>query len=35
MLAYKDVTKRFLVLKFLLNIRDKNHIKMEGVVERP
>lgn len=35
MLTYKVVSKHFLMLKFLLNVPDKNHIKMEGVVESP
>lgn len=35
MLTYKVVTKQFLMLKFLLNVPDKNHIKMEGIVDWP
>lgn len=35
MLTHIVVTKYFLMLKFLLNVTDKNHIKMDGVVEKP
>lgn len=35
MLTYKVVSKHFLMLKFLLYVPDKNHIKMDVVVGSP
>lgn len=35
MLTYKIVSKHFLMLMFLLNVPDKNHIKVDGAVESP